>query len=102
MKVLNKKEISILLPLWEYKIKKECYNYIERKIKFLSFTQAWQFMNNISKQNEIVNHHCKYVNDYNKVKIKMHTHTVKDVTEKDVKLASYIDEALKNYDHEKK
>ncbi|CRG99959.1 pterin-4a-carbinolamine dehydratase, putative [Plasmodium relictum] len=100
MIIFDKNKINTLIPLWNYKIKENCYNYIERKIIFPSFSQAWKFMNEISEHNEKINHHCKYINDYNKVKIKIYTHTLKDITEKDIKLANIIDDTLKNYDHE--
>ncbi|CRG96141.1 pterin-4a-carbinolamine dehydratase, putative [Plasmodium gallinaceum] len=100
MIIFDKNKINTLIPLWNYKTKKECYNYIERKIRFPSFSQAWKFMNEISKYNEKLNHHCKYINDYNKVKIKIHTHISKDITDKDIKLAHIIDETLKNYEHD--
>ncbi|SBT71191.1 pterin-4a-carbinolamine dehydratase, putative [Plasmodium malariae] len=99
MTVFEKSRINALLPLWNYKIKSNCYNYIERKVIFPSFSKAWQFMNDIREQNEKMNHHCKYVNNYTKVKIKIYTHTTKDVTDKDVQLAIIIDSTLKQYDH---
>lgn len=97
MKTINKTTVSTLLPLWNYKIKEKCYSYIERKVQFPSFDEAWDFLNEAVKKNKQMNHHCKYINDYTKVKIKMYTHTLKDVTEKDMQLAGVIDKVLQNY-----
>ncbi|SCP04417.1 pterin-4a-carbinolamine dehydratase, putative [Plasmodium ovale] len=100
MMLFCREKVSSLLPLWRYKVKSNCYYYIERKVRFPTFSQAWKFMNEIFEQNELINHHCKYTNDYTKVKIKMFTHTAKGVTEKDITLATIIDKTLQKYDHE--
>ncbi|GAW80861.1 pterin-4a-carbinolamine dehydratase [Plasmodium gonderi] len=95
----NKKQINALLPLWSYKTKKGYYDYIQRKVLFPSFSQACSFMKEMFTENEKMNHHCKYINDYTKVKIKMYTHSKNCVSAKDVAFANIVDRALNNYEH---
>ncbi|CAI7720373.1 pterin-4a-carbinolamine dehydratase, putative [Plasmodium vivax] len=97
---LSKNRISALLPQWSYRTKQGCYDYIQRKVVFPSFSQASTFLRDMLHQNEKMNHHCKYTSDYTKVKIKMYTHTSKGVTEKDVAFAKVVEGALKNYAYE--
>ncbi|EUD65548.1 4a-hydroxytetrahydrobiopterin dehydratase [Plasmodium inui San Antonio 1] len=100
MTLLNKNRINALLPHWSYRTKQGCYDYIQRKVVFPSFSQATTFLRDMLLQNEKMNHHCKYTSDYTKVKMKIYTHTAKGVTEKDVAFANVVDSALNNYAYE--
>ncbi|SOV80020.1 pterin-4a-carbinolamine dehydratase [Plasmodium reichenowi] len=100
MKLLDKTKINSLIPSWNYKVKPDCYNYIQRKVKFPTFNEACTFLNKLFEENKKLDHHCKYISDYNKIKIKIYTHSSKDVTEKDIQLAQIIDDILKCHNHQ--
>lgn len=66
-------------------------NAIEKKFKFLDFTQALGFIVQVGFMAEKKNHHPEIFNVYNKVSIRLNTHDANGVTEKDFDLAKAID-----------
>lgn len=66
-------------------------NAIEKKFKFLDFTQALGFIVQVGLTAEKRNHHPEIFNVYNKVSIRLNTHDANGVTEKDFDLAKAID-----------
>ncbi|MFE3846657.1 4a-hydroxytetrahydrobiopterin dehydratase [Flavobacterium sp. LB3P45] len=66
-------------------------NAIEKKFKFLDFTQALGFIVQVGLMAEKRNHHPELLNVYNKVSIRLNTHDADGVTEKDFDLAKAID-----------
>ncbi|MEM0907205.1 MAG: 4a-hydroxytetrahydrobiopterin dehydratase [Pseudomonadota bacterium] len=66
---------------------------IMRDIKFADFTAAFAFMTKIAIAAEKMDHHPEWSNVYNKVSIRLTTHDAGGLTQKDVALASAIDEA---------
>jgi 4a-hydroxytetrahydrobiopterin dehydratase len=66
-------------------------NAIEKKFKFLDFTQALGFIVQVGLMAEKRNHHPELFNVYNKVSIRLNTHDANGVTEKDFDLAKAID-----------
>lgn len=66
-------------------------NAIEKKFKFLDFTQALGFIVQVGLMAEKRNHHPEIFNVYNKVSIRLNTHDANGVTEKDFDLAKAID-----------
>ena len=66
-------------------------NAIEKKFKFLDFTQALGFIVQVGLMAEKRNHHPELFNVYNKVTIRLNTHDANGVTEKDFDLAKAID-----------
>ena len=68
---------------------------IARQIKFANFRSAFSFMTEIALVAEKMDHHPEWFNVYNKLDIKLTTHDVGGVSEKDINLAKYIDEQLK-------
>ncbi|MFE3870100.1 4a-hydroxytetrahydrobiopterin dehydratase [Flavobacterium sp. ZS1P70] len=66
-------------------------NAIEKKFKFLDFTQALGFIVQVGLMAEKRNHHPELFNVYNKVSIRLNTHDADGVTEKDFDLAKAID-----------
>jgi len=77
---------------------KEKNNTLEAEFKFVDFSQAWTFMNEVAIAAEKQNHHPNWYNVYNTVKINLSTHDAGNVvTEKDRKLAARIDEIFARY-----
>lgn len=64
---------------------------IEKKYKFLNFTQAIEFIVQVAVEAEMQKHHPEFFNIYNKVTLRLNTHDVGGVTEKDFDLAKAID-----------
>ncbi|MFV5696621.1 4a-hydroxytetrahydrobiopterin dehydratase [Flavobacterium sp. LB3P122] len=66
-------------------------NGIEKKFKFLDFTQALGFIVQVGVLAEKRNHHPELFNVYNKVTIRLTTHDADGVTDKDIELAKTIE-----------
>ena len=66
-------------------------NSIEKKFKFLDFSQALAFIIQVGLLAEKSNHHPDLFNTYNKVIIRLSTHDADGVTDKDIDLAKNIE-----------
>ena len=77
-------------PLEDSKGWKFINNGIEKNFMFSSFTQALGFIVQVGVLAEKSNHHPELFNVYNKVTIRLTTHDVEGVTDKDVDLAKAI------------
>lgn len=58
-------------------------------------SQAFGFMTRIAMQAEKMDHHPEWFNVYNKVNITLSSHDVNGLSQRDVKLANFIDKAAK-------
>jgi 4a-hydroxytetrahydrobiopterin dehydratase len=71
---------------------KEKDNSLQKTFEFKDFSEAFAFMTRVAILAEKANHHPWWSNVYNKVEIKLNTHSAGNiVTEKDRKLAAAID-----------
>jgi|JI10StandDraft_1071094.scaffolds.fasta_scaffold1049653_2 4a-hydroxytetrahydrobiopterin dehydratase len=68
-----------------------CNNAIEKKYVFKSFKEAMVFINKVAVIADEMNHHPEWINVYNKLTIRLSTHDVSGITDKDFQLASAID-----------
>ncbi|MCR4324732.1 MAG: 4a-hydroxytetrahydrobiopterin dehydratase [Candidatus Curtissbacteria bacterium] len=76
------------LPLWKYSD-----GFLSRELEFNSFSEALEFVNNVGKLAEKMNHHPNILmHDYKKVDITTSTHDEGGVTAKDFELARGIEE----------
>ena len=66
---------------------------ITKTFTFGSFNEAWGFMSRVALKAEQMNHHPEWFNVYGKVEVTLATHDAGGVTERDVKLAAFMDEA---------
>ncbi len=66
---------------------------IGRQYVFKDFAQAFAFMTEVAIVAEKRDHHPEWSNVYNKVDITLTTHDAEGVTQRDVDLARYADEA---------
>ena len=70
-------------------------NQLVREFEFRNFSEAWAFMSKVALAAEKMDHHPDWTNSYNKVHIKLCTHSAGSiVTEKDRELAAKIDSLL--------
>ena len=64
---------------------------IQRKFKFADFNEAFGFMTRVAIKAQEMDHHPEWSNVYNKVEITLSTHDAGGLTERDIKLATFID-----------
>lgn len=66
---------------------------ITRTYKFKDFNAAFGFMTRAALMADKLDHHPEWFNVYNKVEVTLATHDADGVTELDVALATFMDEA---------
>ncbi|CAN7170554.1 4a-hydroxytetrahydrobiopterin dehydratase [Phenylobacterium sp. LjRoot219] len=66
---------------------------IQRSFKFADFNAAFGFMSRAALMAEKLDHHPEWFNVYSRVEVTLATHDADGVTELDVKLARFMDEA---------
>ncbi|MCW2119060.1 4a-hydroxytetrahydrobiopterin dehydratase [Flavobacterium sp. 7A] len=84
---INAKPLLEKLKGWEFKS-----DGIEKKFIFNNFSHALGFIMQIGLLAEKQNHHPELFNVYNKVTIRLSTHEVGGVTDKDFSLATSIED----------
>ncbi|MFI8604601.1 4a-hydroxytetrahydrobiopterin dehydratase [Cellulophaga baltica] len=89
MEALNLLEIERILEQldgWEY-----VDGAIETSFQFENFKEAFTIMTRIAFECEAQGHHPDWSNVYNSLQIRLNTHDVEGVTEKDFRLARAIE-----------
>lgn len=66
---------------------------IQKEFRFRDFNAAFGFMTRIALYADKHDHHPEWFNVYNRVKATLATHDAGGVTEKDVALAHFMDQA---------
>jgi len=66
-----------------------------RTFKFADFNAAFGFMTRVALMADKLDHHPEWFNVYNRVEATLSTHDADGVTELDVTLAKFMDEAAK-------
>lgn len=64
---------------------------LSRKLVFKDFKQAFAFMTDVAAKADELDHHPEWSNIYNQVSVRLTTHDVRGLTEKDITLARHID-----------
>ena len=67
---------------------------IARTLRFADFNAAFGFMTRVALLADKVDHHPEWSNVYNRVEVLLTTHDANGVTERDVAMARFIDEAV--------
>ena len=79
------------LPLWRAA---EGRDAIVRSFKFADFNAAFGFMTRVALLADKIDHHPEWSNVYNRVEVLLATHDADGVTELDVTMARFMDEAV--------
>jgi 4a-hydroxytetrahydrobiopterin dehydratase len=66
---------------------------ISKSYKFADFNEAFGFMTRVALKADQMDHHPEWFNVYSKVDVTLSTHDAGGVTDKDVALAKFMDEA---------
>ena len=72
-------------------------NFLTRKFKFSDFNEAFTFMTAVAAIANEADHHPNWSNVYNQVDISLTTHDLGGVSQKDILLASAINELISNF-----
>ena len=73
--------------------------WLARDLQFADFTAAWQFMSHVADCAEQQDHHPNWYNVYSTVQIRLSSHDVNGITERDFALVQSIDQYLANELH---
>ncbi|KAI3363014.1 hypothetical protein L3Q82_011672 [Scortum barcoo] len=92
---LTEEERAHLLPLlrnaqWVEVVGRDA---IYKEFIFKDFNQAFGFMSRVALQAEKMDHHPEWFNVYNKVQITLSTHDCGGLSQRDITLATFIDQA---------
>ncbi|KAK2706983.1 hypothetical protein QYM36_014867 [Artemia franciscana] len=68
-----------------------------KEFAFKNFNQAWGFMSMVALEAEKTDHHPEWFNVYNKVNITLATHECQGISDRDVKLATFIDQVAQKF-----
>jgi 4a-hydroxytetrahydrobiopterin dehydratase len=66
---------------------------IVRTFRFKDFNEAFGFMTRVAIMADKLDHHPEWFNVYNRVEVVLTTHDADGVTELDVRMAQFMDEA---------
>ena len=67
---------------------------IDIDLEFDDFNEAFGFMTRVAIQAEKADHHPEWFNVYNKVRLRLTTHDAGGLSERDVRMARFIDGIL--------
>jgi 4a-hydroxytetrahydrobiopterin dehydratase len=70
-------------------------NGLEQEFRFKDFVEAFGFMTRVAIVAESQNHHPEWFNVYNKVQVRLTTHDVGGLSDKDLALAVAMEDRLK-------
>jgi 4a-hydroxytetrahydrobiopterin dehydratase len=88
---LDVAEVLAALPLWTASAGDRPA--IERHLIFKDFNAAFGFMTRVALMADKMDHHPEWSNVYNRVDVLLTTHDAGGVTELDIRMARFIDEA---------
>jgi 4a-hydroxytetrahydrobiopterin dehydratase len=69
---------------------------IVKSFRFADFNAAFGFMTRVALMADKLDHHPEWFNVYNRVEVLLATHDADGVTELDVKLATFMDQAARD------
>jgi len=82
-------EVLKQLPDWDVLDDRDA---IRRRFTFKDFNHAFGFMSRVALLAERMDHHPEWSNVYNKVEVTLTTHDAGGLSDKDVKMARFMDD----------
>ncbi|CAG2167478.1 unnamed protein product [Oppiella nova] len=70
---------------------------IKKHFLFKDFNEAFGFMTRVALKADRMDHHPEWFNVYNKVDITLSSHDVNGISERDISLATFIDQCFQSY-----
>jgi len=70
---------------------------IKKEFLFKDFNEAFGFMSRIALKAEKMDHHPEWFNVYNKVNITLSSHDVNGISDRDIRLAQFIESCYQIY-----
>lgn len=89
---LNAADAASQLPGWAAQA-----DAITRTYRFRDFGSAFAFMTRVAIHAEAADHHPEWSNVWSRVEVRLTTHDAGGVTQKDIDLARFMDEAAKGF-----
>jgi len=71
-------------------------NRLERDFQLADFAATFSLMSQVAERAEAMNHHPDWSNSYNRLKIRLTTHSLGAITSKDIELAEQIEALAQN------
>lgn len=68
---------------------------IKKQFLFKDFNEAFGFMTRVALKADKMNHHPEWFNVYNRVEVTLSTHDCQGLSERDIKLATFIEDVTK-------
>ncbi|XP_071447336.1 probable pterin-4-alpha-carbinolamine dehydratase [Hetaerina americana] len=97
MKLSSEERTAVVTPLqnagWAMVENRDA---IKKEFIFKDFNQAFGFMTRVALLADKMDHHPEWFNVYNKVQITLSSHDVNGLSQRDVKLANFIEKAAKS------
>lgn len=87
---LDRDEALDGLAEWDWD---ESRDAISRRFVFADFNEAFGFMTRVAIKAQEMDHHPEWFNVYNRVDVTLSTHDANGLTERDIALAHFIDQA---------
>lgn len=91
----RKQQLEPLIQQCGWKLVEGGRDAIQKSFQFKDFNQAFGFMARVALKAEKMDHHPEWFNVYNKVDITLSSHDVQGLSERDIKLANFIESATK-------
>lgn len=95
LELAQAKELLATLHDWRYDEARG--GMISRQFLFADFAQAFAFMTQIALVAERRNHHPEWFNVYDRVEITLTTHDAGGLSQRDIDLARYADQAYERF-----
>ena len=65
---------------------------IKKSFSFSNFNEAWGFMSRVALRAEQLNHHPEWFNVYNRVDVTLSTHECQGLSQRDITMATFMDQ----------
>ena len=91
---ISEAERSLAISELEMWHDEKARNAISKTFRFKNFNEAFAFMTRIAMEAEKNNHHPEWSNVYNSVSITLTSHDVGGISERDLKMARFIDSVV--------